>query len=106
MLLAQCFHLGEPLHCISCGTKMRHHSCIETSGKQKGTSAINSRNCLILVRKYQRILPRPPESYGQPLSIISKREGAETGILFPIHGLISRNTRGMVPSNSTVNGYI
>ena len=33
-----------------------------------------------LVRKYQRILPRPTEAYGQPLSIITTKEGAGSGM--------------------------
>ena len=37
-----------------------------------------------LVRKYQRILPRPAEAYGQPLSIITKKEGATSGCAFKV----------------------
>jgi hypothetical protein len=50
----------------------------ETIQKPKGSPDIES--YLQLVKRYARILPRPTEVYGQPLSIVSQRSGVAASI--------------------------
>jgi hypothetical protein len=61
---------------------MRRDSLKGKGGAQKPGKGQLYAEIEILVRKYQRILPRPSEAHGQPLSIMSKN--AATGISMTI----------------------
>jgi len=82
MLSIQRVPAGDSIFFVPCLNKtMRKNPPGKTSGRGKGTGICFMLQLLIykVVREYRRILPRPPEVHGQPLSITQRREGAGSG---------------------------